>query len=152
MKKNTLILGTVFFLVLTIVGIGQFIIRKQVNFNLPTSFLKEQIEPSPTLFVVSTPIPQVETVIVDFGDGTKLTEEVSVKNAYEALEKIAKDKNLNVSTKQYKFGLMVEKIGQKANSNEYAWSYSVNGKLGQVASNIHTIYPGDKVEWAYKKL
>ena len=47
---------------------------------------------------------------------------------------------------------MVTKVGSKENSGEKAWTYSVNGKAAQIASDKFLVYPGDKIEWVYNEI
>ena len=91
-------------------------------------------------------------VIVDFGNGRKIEGGVEAVNAYEALTNLAKKRDIIVSVKQYKFGVLVETIDDLTNSNVAAWGYSVNGKIGQIAADHHLVYPSDAVLWEYKRI
>lgn len=153
MKNQTKIIVGVLFLVLIIILFGQSFIKKEEisNISIPgqnTAYTPEtagETSPSPTIN------ENALTVSIDFGDGNKITEKVEAQTPYDALKKAAQIKEYPVETKEYKYGLMVEKIGTKANTGGFFWTYSVNGKAGQVAADRYVISPGDTVEWVYKK-
>lgn len=149
-KKTTLaILGGFFILGVMLVG-QQFLLKNEV----------QNASPSPTerQYAIDNVTPTVRlqqkqiAVLVDFGNGRKLDGGVVAVNAYEALAILAKERNIEVSAKEYKFGRMVEAVDSVKNSNFAAWSYSVNGKLGQIAADRQTVNPNDTVMWEYKKL
>lgn len=152
MKNQTrFLIAAVVAAILLVVG-AQFILRGQKSVslpNLPTNniFKLEEVVSSPTPIAIKT-----ESVIVDFGNGKKIKGEVATQSAYQALLIAAKANNIIVEVKQYKYGVLVTKIGDTANSTDRAWMYSVNGKPGQIAADRYVIYPGDKVEWMYKKI
>ncbi len=103
----------------------------------------------------STPSSSVRNtwqVSIDFGNGNKVEGGVFAQTAYDALQKIAKEKDIKIETKQYKLGVMITKIGEMAGSNQYYWSYKVNGKMGTVASDRFILKPGDQIEWEYTKV
>lgn len=136
-----------------LVGIWQFILPQKGGSNLPTWESKTAVSPTETsLTTVLTKAVSEIKVSIDFGDSQKIAGTVSAQTAYEALEKIAKEKDLLIEVKQYQFGVMVEKIGQKTNSDTYAWLYSINGKPGNTAADSYFLKAGDKVEWKYGKI
>lgn len=150
MKKQTRSLLLVTAIVVVLLGIAQFILRNQTNFKLPNLQIRNVSQPKEAV-VSPTQIVQVETVNIDFGNGKKISEKVYTQNAYQALVDAAKQNNLAVTVKQYKYGVMVIKVGDTANAPNSAWMYSVNGKQGQIAADRYVIYPGDKVEWTFSK-
>ena len=153
MKKQLIILIGVLVLVAAFVGLGQLVLRKQVNISSPELSIREVALPeSSAKGVTPTAAEKKEVIIIDFGDGSKISGEVSAQTAFGALEQIAKSKGWSVEMKKYKYGLIVEKIGEKANSKEYFWSYLVNDKTGQIAADRQIIHSGDEVEWVYKKM
>ena len=92
-------------------------------------------------------------VVIDFGDRQE-EGEVSIgtdETAYSVLEQLAVDKNIELSTKQYDFGVFVESIDGKESGTEMSWIYFVNGESGNVAADQKQVMPGDKVEWKYVK-
>lgn len=147
LKKQSIILIGVLAVVFVLVFLGQLVIYKQANISLPTFKAREL----PTLEISSKSEESI-TVDVDFNDGNKLSGEVEAGSVYEALERLAKKNGIKVEAKQYKYGLLVEKIGQKQNSKDFFWSYSVNGKVGNIACDRYLVYPGDRVEWKYSKI
>lgn len=153
MKKNTALLIAVLLLVIGLVFAGQIYLRNQATIKPPVSktqelFVLEKISPS----VVSVSVTLESIVDVDFGNGITWSEKVAAKNVYEALVMVGEKKGVEISAKQYKYGMMVEKIGEVGNSKDSYWMYSVNSKPGQIAVDRYIISPGDKVEWVYKKI
>jgi hypothetical protein len=150
MKKQTIAITAVIILSLTAVAFYQF---------LQVSKTKQEVQkPQPEIsrsadVIIASPVVKVkgvDVVIVD-DKGKKTEGNFPAGNAFEALEKLAKANNLQVEVKQFKFGGMVVRIGDKANSQDFAWTYLVNGKPGQVAADRYMLYQNDKVEWVYKK-
>lgn len=99
-----------------------------------------------------TPVVTTETVKIDFGGSKVITGEVRALNAYDALSKLAEKNAVKIETKQYKFGSIVEKIGDKGNNNQYAWIYYVNGKTAEYAADKYVVRAGDLIEWKYSKI
>lgn len=149
MKKQTRVLFIIIVIVILIAAGAQYILRSQTNLTLPNfqqrNLFKLEESETPAKTVINT-----EAVSIDFGNGQKLNGEAATQSAYQALVKVAKDNNLSVGVKQYKYGVMVEKVGDVVGNQNYAWMYFVNGKLGQIAADRYVIHPGDKVEWVYK--
>lgn len=136
-------------LAVLIIGIAQYILRNQTNLQ-PTLLKKNSTITNETV-ISSTETYKKETINIDFGNGQKLTGQVYTQNPYQALVKVAKDNNMSVEVKQYEFGIMVDKIGNIANSKNSAWMYTVNDKPGQIAADRYLIYPGDKIDWKFTK-
>lgn len=106
----------------------------------------------------STPAPQVkveqpklQTQIVIENEETRKEATVSAKTAFEALQNLAKQENLDLKTKQYDFGVFVEGIGGVENTKEKAWIYFINGKSAEVAADKYELKNGDIIEWKYIK-
>ncbi|MCJ7740093.1 DUF4430 domain-containing protein [Candidatus Microgenomates bacterium] len=152
MKKQTIIIITVSVIIILMVFIGQSYLKKTVDINLPQATQREAPTREVAIYPTVTPVRKPIEVAVDFGDGLKTSGTVEAKNAYEAINAIAREKKWQVVAKEYKYGVMVEKIDGKENNKTYFWSYSINGKPGQIAADQNPVNPGDKVEWIYKKL
>lgn len=150
MKKQSSILLTILLVVILLVGIGQYQLSRQGSITFPFS-IKERIlkldQSPPTPSVVASFV----TISIDFGKGKKLEEKVEAKTVYEALKQVAEKKGLQLDAKQYKYGLLVEKIGASANSADSGWMYWVNGKAGQIASDRFQVKPQDTIEWKYER-
>lgn len=151
MKKQKNIILVVFFIALLAVAAGQFILQQQPNLNLKnvldrSAFIPQSVSPTVTPAVLE------QSISIDFGDGSKVVGKVMAQTAYDALQKLASEKKMTVEFKEYKYGLIVDSIGQKKNSKEFAWMYFVNGKPGQIAADRYVVYPGDKIEWKYEKI
>lgn len=83
------------------------------------------------------------------GSSTATYSGVQAMTPYEALTKIASQKQILVQTKQYDFGVFVEAIAGKENTKDKTWIYFVNGKSGEVAADKYTLKQNDAVEWKY---
>jgi len=94
------------------------------------------------------------TTIVDFGDGNIITSpENNFTNltAYELLQKTAEKNNFEIGVKQYDFGVFVEEIDGRKNTNEKAWIYFLNSESATTAADTYIVKPGDLIEWKYIK-
>mgnify|MGYP001600420657 CR=1 FL=1 len=151
MKKQSKILLLILLAVILLVGISQYQLSRQGSLTFPDS-IKERLlkldQSTPTSSVVETFV----TINIDFGKGKKLEEKVEAKTVYEALKQVADLKGLQLEAKKYKYGLLVERIGNSVNSADWAWMYWVNGKAGQIASDLYQVAPQDKIEWKYEKI
>lgn len=136
---------------LFIIGAVQYFGRSNGNVNFPNVSVRN-LPGTENISVSPEPQTKTELITLDFGNGKKITGEVSTQSAYQALVEVAKANNLEVLSKEYKYGRMVEKVGETGSSAKYFWMYSVNGKPGQIAADRFVIYPGDKVEWVYTKM
>ena len=103
-----------------------------------------------------TPAPQVkveqlklQTQVVIENEETRKEATVSAKTAFEALQNLAQQENLDLKTKQYDFGVFVEGIGGVENTKEKAWIYFINGKSAEVAADKYELKNGDIIEWKY---
>lgn len=148
MKNQTKILLAVLVAIITIVVGSQTYLKKQPETTLPVE--------SKTVFnseaaLKTLPPPDKDTIIVslDFGDGKKISSNLFAQTAFDALEKIAKEKNLELVKKDYKFGIMVNKVGNKESGGDHSWMFYVNGKASNLASDRHIVNPGDKIEWKF---
>lgn len=99
-----------------------------------------------------TIVKKTAVVKIDFGEGKIISGEVEAINALDALIKLAKKNALAVTTKEYKFGSMVEKVGTKENNNQNAWLFYVNGKSVQFAADKLAVRANDTIEWKYSKI
>lgn len=148
-KQNKKLLVAVL-VVIGVIFIGQMILNSQLKLSSSgksegRSFVPESGQASPTIEV------KLSKISIDFGNGKKISGEVNAQTAYDALQKIAREKNIIIEIKEYKYGLMVTKIGESAGSGKYYWAFSVNGKTAEIASDRYVLQPGDSVEWKYVK-
>ncbi|MBM3713121.1 MAG: DUF4430 domain-containing protein [Actinobacteria bacterium] len=150
-KKQTIFILIAILVLLVL--IWQFIIQPQNASVLPGLGQKTVNVPTVTSqSVIPTKAAADVEVIIDFSENQRITGTVFAQTAYEALEKLAKENNLLIGVKQYQFGVMVERIGQKSNSGRYSWLYSINGKPGNTAADKYLLQTKDKVEWKYSKI
>jgi len=61
-----------------------------------------------------------------------------------------KDK-ATVQAQDSSYGVLVDSINDKANTDDQFWMFYVNGELSQIAPDQYNCKPGDKVEWRYEK-
>lgn len=74
---------------------------------------------------------------------------IPASTAFSALQYVSEKNTISIKTKQYDFGVFVEQIGDKPNTSDRAWLYSVNGISAEVASDTYNLYEGDTVLWQY---
>lgn len=90
---------------------------------------------------------------IDFGNGKTINfEEVLAdeeQTAYSLLADAADDKNLDLQTQQYDFGVFVKSINGHESTADKAWIYFVNGESGDIAADKYILKLGDTVEWKY---
>lgn len=135
MKKG---ISAIIILCLIVIGVGAlFILQKQFK----TTPQQQQLP-------IETTSPAVSVTIFD-GSSTATYSGISALTPYEALTKIASQKQISVQTKQYDFGVFVEAIAGKENTKDKTWIYFVNGKSGEVAADKYTLKQNDTVEWNY---
>ncbi|OGG08581.1 hypothetical protein A2154_00520 [Candidatus Gottesmanbacteria bacterium RBG_16_43_7] len=93
-------------------------------------------------------IPRVPLIIGD--EYTAATYSgVAAATAFTALERVASVSGIKLKTKQYDFGVLVQAIGEKQNSDLLSWIYFINGKSPIIASDRSNLKDGDTVEWKY---
>lgn len=125
--------------IIFITGVGLYF--KNSNLNLKVTNEKTKV------------INEVKTSI-DFGDGKTVTyseKDFQNKNAYDLLKKTVEVNKIEMSVKQYDFGVMIEEIDGRKNTNDKAWIYFINGSSASNAADKYTVQPGDLVEWKYMK-
>lgn len=148
MKKQTIILLSLFIIFLLLIGVGQYIVKR----NEQSALLENQQTQIATQQVLKELTPeavQQVSAIVDFGDGTVWKEMVKADTAYNALVKVADLKKVKVTTQQFKYGVMVEKVANVGNTAQKGWTFYVNGKLGRISSDRTYVHSSDVVEWKY---
>ena len=147
-KRSYSLLVTVialFILLWTVVYIRQTKLRL---YTTPENIQKEgTIKVSPTDLLNKTN----NLITIIFPDGKTVRKENFAASAYEALQNIAKENNLQLKTKQYDFGIMVTGIGQYENGKLMYWIYEVNGKTPPLSADKYVINSGDIINWKYSK-
>jgi hypothetical protein len=136
MKRNIIYIG----LIVVFIALAGLFFRNQKN--EPVIFA-----PSPTAEVKKT----VVTLVLNDGDAIASYSGIAAQNAFEALRVVATKENIPLVTKQYDFGIFVQKVGEKESGNVMSWIYFINGKSGDVAGDKATLKSGDIVEWNYTK-
>jgi len=93
------------------------------------------------------------TVSIDFGNKDIKVLEITAgteDTAFSVLKKASETNNIELVTKQYDFGVFVQKIDKFESSAKKSWIYYINGESGQVAADKQKLKNGDKVEWKYE--
>lgn len=106
----------------------------------------------------ASPEPLVEekvSLVIDFGNEERQELEIDLEQAatvFELLEKGAASLGLELKTKEYDFGTLVEGIGEIENGqdNKY-WLYYLNDEMPMVSADSQEISAGDKVEFRFEE-
>lgn len=108
---------------------------------------------SATLLNSPTQIQEIQGVGVRIEFAPEQTETVTIADAgtvFIALQKAAEEKQLALITKQYDFGVFVERIGTFSATPQKVWIYYLNGQSGDIAADKKAVKAGDQVEWKYE--
>lgn len=136
MKKTLLYITLT---ILFIAGVGFYTKKTNIDLNIDKKQNVEQVEKS------------VKTII-DFGEEEKIShteENFKDLSAYDLLVKTAEKNSLEIKIKQYDFGVFIEEIDGRENTNEKAWIYFVNESSATTASDQYKVKEGDLIEWKY---
>jgi len=136
MKK---ILFFVFLLSFIAVALFSYTKLHVPGFPLKTSTVSDKV-----------PAPLVTIAIFD-GEKTATYPAIPARTVFEGLRYLESNGTTKIKTKQYDFGIFVEEIGDKQNTEDHAWLYFVNGVSGDVASDKKEVKEGDLIEWRYMK-
>ena len=135
MKKDKLLLIIVLFV--SILGIFYFANNK------------EEIAPQPT------PQAEIQTdsMVVDYSGKVDVYSYKYADNltVFNVLEEYTKENDIELTSKQYDFGVFVEGIGDYKNTNEMVWIYYVNNESANVSADNYPLSSEDKIKWAYQK-
>jgi len=105
--------------------------------------------------VVQEIVGKEVVLVIDNGEGnpnTFIAEFKEGMTAFGLLKNEAERLSLNLKTKTYDIGTMIETIGDKENGQDGKyWLYYVNEKMPMVAADKMIIKPGDKVEFKFEK-
>ena len=142
-KKNPAFI--ILFIIIAVVVIAQLTLFRS-NKNLVQNKINDNAS---TTANIQEKQSQDNTVIIDFGNGQKKEKTVKANTPYQALEMVANSQGYKITTKQYKYGLMVEEINRIKNTPEKYWLFSVNGKPGLISADRQKLNAGDVVEWKY---
>lgn len=91
---------------------------------------------------------------IDFGDGETVTyseKDFQDKSAYDLLKKTVEINEIELTVKQYDFGVMIEEIDERKNTTDKAWIYFINGSSATSAADKYMVQQGDLIEWKYIK-
>ena len=127
--------------ILFIAGVGFYTKKTDINLHVDKKQNLEQVE-------------QTVKTIIDFGEEEKISyteENFKDLSAYDLLIKAAEKNNLEIKIKQYDFGVYIEEIDGRENTNEKAWIYFVNESSATTASDQYKVQEGDLIEWKYIK-
>jgi hypothetical protein len=102
-------------------------------------------------FFSSPELPQTPNLTVQSDSVITLKAVENDSTPFSLLETYTKERSVNLKTKIYSIGTLVEAIGSKENTSDLAWIYFVNGISGDVAADKKRLQVGDIVEWKYLK-
>lgn len=72
--------------------------------------------------------------------------------AFDLLKDQTTQQNLNLETKEYDLGIMIEAIGEQENGQQGKyWLYYVNGQMPQVSADKTALQSADQVEFKFEK-
>jgi len=93
----------------------------------------------------------IPTVTVDIRNNGVISTYSGIRatTAYDALLGVSRQTGMPVSTKQYDFGMFVERIGDKPSTKDNVWLYFINDASATAAADRQTLYDGDVVSWRY---
>lgn len=103
----------------------------------------------------SVEVKQGVQVTINFGDSQEtLTARVTeATTALAVLQQVTQDNGIALETKEYDFGVSIEKIGEKqGGENSSYWLFNYNGTPAQVGVSQQQINPGDSLEFVYSKM
>lgn len=124
-----------------IAAVGIYTKNSNVNFKVTETNNERVVEDE-----VKTTIDFSDEEIISYSE-----KEYKGKSAYDLLVKTALENKFEVKVKQYDFGVLVEEIDGRKNSNEKAWIFFINGASAQTASDKYLVNPKDLIEWKYIK-
>ena len=93
------------------------------------------------------------TLDIEYGDKTvKNFNYTTTKDetAFSVLKNVAERENITLETKQYDFGVFIQKIDKFESTAKNAWIYYVNGEAGQVAADQYKVKDGDNITWKFE--
>lgn len=132
--------------ILALVVLAQFTLFKDNRINLKEETAKVEEN---TQIRDNTVNNTGNQVIIDFGDGRQIKQNINAQTPYKALEVVADSQGYKINSKQYKYGLIVEEINRVRNTPDKSWIYSVNGQPGRIAADRYILKSNDVVEWKY---
>lgn len=151
MKKQTVILLVAAIGIVAILGFGQFLLRTSQTEN--NTFQNSTLRRESVNNIVETqkqiPPGQVR-VIIDFGQGKTLTGDLNAKTVFDGVNTLSQKNDLSFEYKKFKYGVLINKIGDKENSGNSGWVFSVNGASSTIAADRYVVNPGDIITWEYK--
>ncbi|MDP3883031.1 MAG: DUF4430 domain-containing protein [Candidatus Staskawiczbacteria bacterium] len=144
MKKNIYI----------ITAIGLAIIATGVWTALSGGFWQSLPE-QPENNIVLVPAEKEATLVIDYGDNAPNSFQIDFyegATVFDVLKNKTQELGLNLKTKEYDIGILIEAIGEKQNGQEGKyWLYYVNGEPPMVAADKLEIKPGDEIEFKFEK-
>lgn len=126
---------------LVIFGIAGFLLRQNPQTESAAKQSREQ---------ATAQKPVVSVTLNKNGDIATYSG-IIAQTPYEALVAVTQKERIPVVTKQYDFGVFVQKVADLETGSDMAWIVSVNGISLNVAADKETVKTGDMVEWAYTK-
>jgi len=136
MKKLIILIAIVLGIFMLLISSPQIFIRNKGKVNQTT---QEEFAKNAILSVL---LPQNESYKIDINLDSDI-------NALDGLNMLAESQNLDLITKQYDFGTLVESIAGLESSSSKAWIYFINGESASVGADQYILKDKDIVEWKY---
>ena len=115
---------------------------------------------NPILNRFQTPVKTVQpenkiavTLNLEYEDKTVKSFNYTTTNdetVFSVLKNVAEREKINLETKQYDFGVFVQKIDKSESTAKNAWIYYVNGESGQIAADQYKVKDGDNITWKFE--
>ena len=142
MKRKIIFLGIT--VIILIIGIW-------IGWNVFSN--KDVTPPPPKESEIFQPSAKEEVdLIINNGEETKGFK-INFKKGMTAFDALkSKADELNLKTKTYDIGILIQAIGDKENGQEAKyWLYYINGQMPMVSVDKQEIKAGDKIEFKFEK-
>jgi len=137
MKKITILALTIF--------LGLLLIAGGKAFTSPKNTADNAMQVSD-----SSDKKAMTTVVLSEDDIRRVEVEVSGQvTALMGLKALAEKEGLELETKDYDFGTLVQAIESMESGPDYAWIFFVNGESSSVGASEYVLKPKDVIEWKY---
>lgn len=148
MQRRNIILSALFIISLLLLGgcgsqtnLDQKPAEQDVAQNLSTS--PSEVSKKEATLSINFGQDQVKSFTLEF---------LPEKTVYNLLEELANQNKINLETKQYDLGILIEAIdGIKNGQDNKYWLYYVNGQMAPVGVTERKVSPDDKIEFRFEE-
>jgi len=119
------------------------------GFFIISNKIPKEISPPPN---ITKDTKKTANVILEI-NSTKYESDIGeIKNVYELMEKLKKERKINFKDTTYSgMGKFIEEINGIKNNGEKYWIYYVNNKKANIGVSNYKIKKEDIVSWKYEK-